>query len=265
MNILITGANGRMGKALLEAISLDVSVDLAAACVRPSSELIGHKVSLLNNDFADQHISCLAEIDPSQVDVVIDFTLPTAFADNLKWCVDKQIPMVIGTTGLDSEQEELIKQASSSIPIVYAANYSVGVNVLIHLCQQVAPLLENDADIEIIEGHHRFKQDAPSGTALALGKAICEVTQLEHDNDAIYGREGHTGERPSKQLGYATVRGGDIVGDHTVLFAALGERLELSHKASSRLTFAKGAVRAAKWLKNKPAAYYTMMNVLSLG
>jgi 4-hydroxy-tetrahydrodipicolinate reductase len=171
---------------------------------------------------------------------------------------------VIGTTGLNAQQLATLHAAAKHIPIVFAANYSVGVNLLIKLSQQAAQIMGDTADIEIIETHHRHKIDAPSGTALALGEGIAKTLHRDLAKDAVYGREGHTGERPQNQIGFATVRGGDVVGDHTVLFAELGERVELTHKASSRMTFAKGAVRAAKWLINKPAGLYSMMDVLSL-
>jgi 4-hydroxy-tetrahydrodipicolinate reductase len=171
---------------------------------------------------------------------------------------------VIGTTGLSTAQLALLDEAAKTIPIVFAANYSVGVNLLVKLAQQTAEIMGESADIEIIETHHRYKVDAPSGTALALGEGIAETTGRDLAKDAVYGREGYTGEREQQTIGFATVRGGDVVGDHTVLFADIGERIELTHKASSRMTFAKGAVKAAHWVVAQPPGLYSMMDVLGL-
>ncbi len=179
-------------------------------------------------------------------------------------CVIHNKPIVIGTTGLNKEQKVQLNEAAKKIPIVFAANYSVGVNLLLNLVKQASRIMGHSADIEIMEAHHRHKLDAPSGTAMALGEVISEELDRPLEEHAVYGREGHTGERDPNTIGFATVRAGDIVGEHTVLFAEMGERLELTHKATSRLTFAKGAVRASEWLVNKPAGLYDMRDVLGL-
>ena len=172
--------------------------------------------------------------------------------------------MVIGTTGLNAGQKQLLVEAGKDIPIVFAANFSVGVNLSLKLLDMAARVMGDDADIEIIEAHHRHKIDAPSGTALRMGEVIADALGRDLQKVAVYGREGHTGARDRETIGFATVRGGDVVGDHTVLFAAEGERLEITHKASSRMTFAKGAVRAALWLDGRQAGLYDMQDVLDL-
>ena len=172
--------------------------------------------------------------------------------------------MVIGTTGLDAAQKHLLVEAGKDIPIVFAANFSVGVNLSLKLLDMAARVLGDDADIEIIEAHHRHKIDAPSGTALRMGEVIASALDRDLQKVAVYGREGHTGVRERETIGFATVRGGDVVGDHTVLFACEGERLEITHKASSRMTFAKGAVRAALWLDGREPGLYDMQDVLDL-
>ena len=263
--ISILGASGRMGRNLIEAVVNDAQTQLHSATVRSSSSMVNVDAGeLAGTGKLGIALLTQAEVELEQCAVIIDFTLPEALAANLEWAVTHNTPIVIGTTGLNAQQLATLHAAAKHIPIVFAANYSVGVNLLIKLSQQAAKIMGDTADIEIIETHHRHKIDAPSGTALALGEGIAKTLHRDLGKDAVYGREGHTGERPQQQIGYATVRGGDVVGDHTVLFAELGERVELTHKASSRMTFAKGAVRAAKWLINKPAGLYSMMDVLSL-
>ncbi|CAI8182106.1 MAG: 4-hydroxy-tetrahydrodipicolinate reductase [Glaciecola sp. HTCC2999] len=265
LQVGILGASGRMGRNLIDAVYQDAHTQLHSATVRPESHFLnadaGELAGIGNIDVALTAQSATAY---DKCNVMIDFTLPNALATNLQLAIANQIPIVIGTTGLNEAQLALLDDAATHIPIVFAANYSVGVNLLIKLSQQAAQIMGETADIEIIETHHRHKIDAPSGTALALGNCIAATLGRDLHSDAVYGREGHTGERPQQQIGFATVRGGDVVGDHTVLFAELGERIELTHKASSRMTFAKGAVRAAKWLADKPNGLYSMMDVLSL-
>ncbi|MNF99362.1 4-hydroxy-tetrahydrodipicolinate reductase [compost metagenome] len=196
--------------------------------------------------------------------MLIDFTLPEVMLKNLAFCRKAGKAMVIGTTGLDAAQKQLLAEAGKDIPIVFAANFSVGVNLSLKLLDMAARVLGDDADIEIIEAHHRHKIDAPSGTALRMGEVIAEALDRDLQKVAVYGREGHTGVRERETIGFATVRGGDVVGDHTVLFACEGERLEITHKASSRMTFAKGAVRAALWLDGREPGLYDMQDVLDL-
>lgn len=261
--LAIFGANGRMGRVLIEAIELDAEVMLSAAAVRSDSKWLGFDVGELAG-VGPRGLAVCADLTEhkADIDVMIDFTLPVALADNLQWCIANDKAIIIGTTGLNSQQKSLLEQASKHIPIVFAANYSVGVNLLLSLVRQAAQVMGNSADIEIIETHHRYKKDAPSGTAVAIGEAIADELGRDLTTCAVYGREGDTGERDQTTIGFATVRAGDVVGEHTALFADIGERLELTHKASSRLTFAKGAVAAAKWVHGKAPGLYNMQHVL---
>lgn len=261
----IFGANGRMGRALIEAHSQTPDLQLNFAHVRDGSKWTGFDVGELagisRQDLNTQ--SATAEMG-SKVDVMIDFTLPEALEGNIKLCVEQNIPLVIGTTGLDELQKSLIQNAATQIPVVFAANMSIGVNLLFNLVRQAARVMGETADIEIWEAHHRFKKDAPSGTAVAIGEVIADELDRDLDKCAVYGREGNMGERDQKTIGFATIRAGDVVGEHTAMFAELGERIELTHRASSRLTFAKGAVRAAQWLQDKAVGLYDMQDVLGL-
>ena len=262
-NIAIFGANGRMGRVLIEAIEQSAEDKLAAASVRTTSSFVGLDVGELAGIGKKGLLVCAdlsAHIE--KVDVMIDFTLPAALTENLAFCVTHNKPIIIGTTGLNTQQKMALDSASKLIPIVFAANYSVGVNLMLNLVRKAAAVMADTADIEILETHHRFKKDAPSGTAMAIGEAIADEIGRDLSECAVYGREGETGERNHQTIGFATVRAGDVVGEHTALFADIGERLEITHKASSRLTFAKGAVKAASWVINKPAGLYNMQDVL---
>lgn len=263
MKLGIFGANGRMGRVLIDAISQSDKASLAMATVRKGSAVAGIDAGELAG-IGRQGIAVTDNLDqaPEQLAVMIDFTLPEALITNLDWCVANKMPVVVGTTGLNEAQKTALHKASESIPVVFAANYSVGVNLLLNLVREAARVLGDSADIEIIEAHHRYKKDAPSGTAMAIGEAIADTLGRDLSTCAVYGREGDTGERDQQTIGFATVRAGDVVGEHTALFADIGERLELTHKASSRLTFAKGAVTAAIWLLGKPAGLYDMEDVL---
>lgn len=201
----------------------------------------------------------------SEANVVIDFTLPVLTEELLATALEEKIALVIGTTGHSEAQKKAIGEAANSIPIVYASNFSTGVNLLFHLTRKATEILGNDTfDIEVTEMHHRHKVDAPSGTARTLLDILNEETDTSYDRDVAHGREGNVGPRHSREIGMHTLRGGDVVGDHTVMFAADGERLELAHKASSRMTFASGAVRAALWLKDRKPGLYDMQDVLGL-
>jgi 4-hydroxy-tetrahydrodipicolinate reductase len=261
--VAIFGANGRMGRVLIEALDQSEELTLSAAAVRSSSSLLGVDVGELAG-IGRRDIKVVSDLDACEanIDVMIDFTLPEALATNLEWCVRHNKPVVIGTTGLSDLQKTHLLAAAKKIPVVFAANYSVGVNLLLNLVRQTARVMGATADIEILETHHRYKKDAPSGTAVAIGEAIAVELGRDLNKCAVYGREGDTGEREQQTIGFATVRAGDVVGEHTALFADIGERLELTHKASSRLTFAKGALKAASWVKNKPAGLYDMEDVL---
>jgi 4-hydroxy-tetrahydrodipicolinate reductase len=259
----IFGANGRMGLALLEAVTLKEQTKLAGAYVRQSSTLLDTHVSHLNSA-ADNTVCFSDETTAANVDAFIDFTLPEGMKKHLKTAVENNIPMVIGTTGLTPDDMQLLDAAAKHIPIVFARNYSVGVNLLLNLVQTAATKLGDDLDIEIFEAHHRHKIDAPSGTALAIGESIANAKGWNHDDVAVYDRSQVEQAKSQNEIGYSVMRGGDIVGEHTAYFATMGERLELTHKASSRMTFALGAVRAALWLQNKPAGLYDMQDVLDL-
>lgn len=260
----VFGANGRMGRALV-TVAHEQQLGLTAATVRQGSALVGLNAGELagigNIAVALEAVSAEAI---AKADVWIDFTMPEAMLKHLELCVAAGKAMVIGVTGLSDAQYHQVQAASQHIPIVWAPNMSVGVNLLLHLVQTAAKVMGQTADIEIIEAHHRFKKDAPSGTALAIGNSIAKALGRDLNEVAVYGREGITGEREQQTIGFATVRGGDIIGDHTALFADLGERLEISHKASSRSTFAQGALRAALWLQNKQPGLYSMQQVLGL-
>lgn len=265
LKIGILGANGRMGRMLLDATFQTADLEIGFASVRASSSFVGVDAGELagvgNKQVA---IEAFSQSCFDKADVVIDFTLPEALKSNLTMAIDSHTPIVIGTTGLNSEQLSLIDEAAKSIPVVFAANYSVGVNLMLNLVKTTARVMGEQSDIEIIEAHHRFKKDAPSGTAMAIGESIADELERDLSEVAVYGREGNTGERDSQTIGFATVRAGDIIGEHTALFANIGERIEITHKASSRLTFAKGALTAAKWLQNQQAGLYSMQSVLGL-
>ncbi|MGH8385137.1 MAG: 4-hydroxy-tetrahydrodipicolinate reductase [Pseudomonas sp.] len=264
--IAVMGAAGRMGKILVEAVQQRAPLTgLTAAVVRPGSTLIGVDAGeLASLGRIGVPLSGNLESVAEEFDVLIDFTLPEVMLKNLAFCRTAGKAMVIGTTGLDVAQKQQLAEAGKDIPIVFAANFSVGVNLSLKLLEMTARVLGDDADIEIIEAHHRHKIDAPSGTALRMGEVIADALDRDLQKVAVYGREGHTGARERETIGFATVRGGDVVGDHTVLFACEGERLEITHKASSRMTFAKGAVRAALWLDGREPGLYDMQDVLDL-
>lgn len=263
--IAVMGAAGRMGKILIEAVGQADGAQLTAAIDRPDSSLIGAdagELAALGKIGVTLAGDLMTVLD--QFDVLIDFTHPSVTLKNLEVCRQAGKAMVIGTTGFSPEEKQLLVEAAKQIPIVFAANYSVGVNLCLKLLDTAARVLGDDVDIEIIEAHHRHKVDAPSGTALRMGEVVANALGRDLQKVAVYGREGQTGARERETIGFATVRAGDVVGDHTVLFAADGERVEITHKASSRMTFAKGAVRAALWLQSQPAGLYDMQDVLGL-
>ncbi len=263
--IAVAGAGGRMGRTLIEACNYSKKSVLTAATERPDSTLVGidaGELAGLGRTIQVPVSSSLARA--SDFDVLIDFTHPSITTQHIDYCLQQHRKMVIGTTGCDEELEAKIKKAAETIAIVYAPNMSVGVTLCLKLLQTAARVLGDDVDIEIIEAHHRHKVDAPSGTALKMGQVVADTLGRDLKECAVYGREGQTGARDSKTIGFETIRAGDIVGDHTVMFAGVGERVEITHKASSRMTFAKGALRAAEWLKDKNKGLYDMMDVLDL-
>lgn len=265
IRIAVAGAGGKMGRQLIQAVSHMDGAILGAAFERTGSSLLGTDagelagIGQLNVKVTDQLTNA-----KDQFDVFIDFTRPEGTLEYLDFCVANQKMMVIGTTGFDEAGKLAINNAAKKIGIVFAANFSVGVNLVLKLLEKAAKIMGEYADIEIIEAHHRHKVDAPSGTALVMGEAIAKALNIDLNQHAVYCREGHTGERPKGTIGFATVRAGDIIGEHTAMFADIGERVEISHKASSRMTFANGAVRAAIWLKSQPKGLYDMRDVLGL-
>jgi 4-hydroxy-tetrahydrodipicolinate reductase len=262
----ITGAAGRMGRNLIEACLNDSAVTLAAAIDRPGHSLVGGDAGELAGlgRCGVTVVDSLEAALGAGLDVLIDFSTPTATLNNVQMCRRAGVRMVIGTTGLDRTQKAVIERAAEGLGIVFASNYSVGVTLSLKLIELAAKVLGDEVDVEIIEAHHRHKVDAPSGTALSMGEVVAKALGRNLEECAIYGREGRTGERDRNTIGFATVRAGDIVGDHTVMFAGTGERLEITHKASSRQTFARGAVRAAKWIAGKPSGLFDMQDVLGL-
>jgi len=261
--IAIAGAAGRMGRALIEATRTAEFATLTAAIERNGHPLLGQDIGDISG-VGKLGVVLSDNLSAANFDVLIDFTAPEATLINVEICRKMQKSIVIGTTGLNDDQKNILRDAAASIPIVFAPNMSVGVNLCFKLLEIAAKVLGDTVDIEIIEAHHRHKVDAPSGTALRMGEVIAQTLGRDLKKDAIYGREGKTGARDRQTIGFATVRAGDIVGDHTVLFADEGERVEITHKASSRLTFAKGAVRAALWLSNKNNGLFDMQDVLDL-
>ena len=264
LNIAVAGSTGRMGRVLLEMIAEAPDMRISAALeqkdnpfmMKDAGELIGTPCGIsISSDIA----SAL-----SGSDILIDFTRPAGTLAHLAICRDANIKMVIGTTGFSENEKALLKTASKDIAIVFAPNMSVGVNVMFRLLEVAASTLLNEYDIEIVEAHHRHKVDAPSGTALRMGEIIARTLDRDLAKVAVYGREGVTGERLSETIGFSTIRGGDIVGDHTAIFAGTGERVEITHKASSRKTFAAGALRAARFLSARRNGLYDMQDVLGL-
>ena len=265
IRVAIAGAAGRMGRTLIEAVLQQAdSLQLAAASVLSDDSALGLDVGLAS---VGRELGVIAGDDLSTMtedfDVLIDFTAPEASLANLAICEAAGKAMVLGTTGFGSEQLQRIN-AVTAIPLVFAPNMSIGVNLCFDLLQRAAAVLGDEVDIEITEAHHRYKKDAPSGTALKMGEVIAAELGRNLDEVAVYGREGVGEERDRRTIGFSTIRAGDIVGEHTVTFAALGERVEISHKASSRMTFASGAVRAASWLIKQQPGVYSMMDVLGL-
>lgn len=263
--IAINGAAGRMGKCLIQAVEQTEGLELSAAIDRPESTLIGADAGELAG-VGKLGVALTSDVAQATIDsdVFIDFTLPEVTMALIPHCVANNCRLVIGTTGFSAEQKQAIEEAAQQTATVLAPNMSVGVNLSLKLLDIAARVLGDDVDIEVIEAHHRHKVDAPSGTALRMGEVVADALGRDLDKCAIYGREGRTGERDRDTIGFATVRAGDIVGDHTVLFAAEGERVEITHKASSRMTFANGAMRASSWLMSQQAGLYDMQDVLGL-
>jgi 4-hydroxy-tetrahydrodipicolinate reductase len=264
LKICIAGASGRMGRILIEVIRSDLDSNLSAALEVVGSPSVGCDAGAYLGWSSGIQITSDIKAALAQSDVLIDFTRPAGTLAHLAVCAQTHCTAVIGTTGFSDEEKRALLAWGEQVPIVFAPNFSVGVNLALDLIAKAAKVLEQGYDIEIIEAHHRHKIDAPSGTALRMGEVAAEALGRNLSDCAVYGREGVTGERDPSTIGFATVRGGDVVGDHTVLFAGEGERLEITHKASSRATFARGAIRAAHFLKGRQPGFYDMRNVLGL-
>jgi len=261
--VCIAGASGRMGRMLIEAVQQADDCTLSGALDQPASPSQGQDATAFLGQASGVAIaSDLATLAHSQV--LIDFTRPEGTMAHLRACVQQGVKLVIGTTGFSEAQKAEIAAAAQHIAIVMAPNMSVGVNVTLKLLEMAAQAMATGYDIEIVEAHHRHKVDAPSGTALKMGEVIADALGRDLKDCAVYQRVGHTGERDPSTIGFATVRGGDVVGDHTVMFLGTGERIEISHKSSSRATYAQGSLRAVRFLAGKPNGLYDMFDVLNL-
>ncbi len=264
MKFAIAGATGRMGRMLIEAVLNTTDAKLVGALEHSSSPFLGEDAGAFLGKKTGIQITSDIDLGMQGAEFLIDFTRPEGTMAHLAVAKTMATKMIIGTTGLSPEQMEQLKASAEHFAIVFAPNMSVGVNATFKLLEVAAKMLNQDYDIEIIEAHHRHKVDAPSGTALKMGEVIAQALGQNLNDIAVYAREGHTGERKKGSIGFATIRGGDIVGDHTVLFAGEGERIEISHKSSSRQSYAQGAIRAARFLKNQKTGLYDMQDVLGL-
>ena len=264
VSIAITGAAGRMGKTLIQAIAASDDLKLGAALESPHSEFLGADAGELAGV---GHLGVAVVADAAQVvdqfDVAVDFTVPVATLALAQVCRSAGKGLVVGTTGFTDDQLNTLKQAQQDLALFMAPNMSVGVNLTFKLIEMAARALGDTVDVEVIEAHHRHKIDAPSGTAVRMGEVLADALDRDLERDAIYGREGITGERDRKTIGFSTIRGGDIVGEHTVLFAGEGERLEITHRAQSRMNFAQGALKAARFIHKQSPGFYDMDAMLA--
>ncbi len=259
--VVISGAAGRMGRKLMSLVSEDDEIELAGAIDYPQHPKIGELVSTIEPDVGSSEVVLANSLDVA-ADVIIDFSLPEGTEKRIPEAIENNVALVIGTTGMNEAQRAQVAEASKSIPVIHASNYSLGVNMLIRVAAEVAKILGNGFDIEITEAHHNQKVDAPSGTALALAKSICDATNRDVASDLVHGREGRPGKRTRKEIGMHALRMGSVVGDHSVFFGSDYEIIELSHRAQTRDLFAVGAIWAAKWLCGKEPGMYTMEDVL---
>lgn len=263
MRIAITGAAGRMGRMLIEAVLNAPDLTLVAALEHAGSDALGDDAGA----FLGKDTGVIISSDTNTIaeaDCLIDFSLPEGTTSYLQACVQHKTKCVIGTTGLNDEQRQAIEKAAKTIAVVFAPNMSVGVNATLRLVELAAKLLQNGFDAEVFEAHHRHKVDAPSGTALIMGEIIANAWGKQLDDVAQWTRHGHTGERETGEIGFSVVRGGDIVGDHTVYFCGEGERIEITHRSNSRATYAQGSLRAARYLARKDFGLFTMQDVLAV-
>lgn len=262
IRIAVHGACGRMGTRIIALVLEDPELKLTDALERPGHPFLGRDIGPVIG-CAETGITITSVLD-TDAQVLIDFSSPESTVAVAEICAKKNIALISGTTGLSAQQHEKIRHICRYIPCLVSPNMSIGVNVLFDLVAKAAKVLGSDFDIEILETHHRFKKDAPSGTALRLAEKICEATERSMDKDVIYGRHGVTGERPVNQIGMHAIRSGDVIGDHTVIFGSLGERIEITHKAHTRDTFVRGAIRAAKFIAHKPPGMYSMSDILQI-
>ncbi len=263
IRVAVAGASGRMGQGLIAGVLAQAEMSLVAALDRSDGPNQGHDAGQL----LGQATGVLVRDDPAvlaQADVLIDFTRPDASLRHLAACADHGTRLVLGTTGFDSAQLDRIREVAHQVPIVFAPNMSVGVNVTLKILEHAARYLDEGFDIEVIEAHHRHKVDAPSGTALKMGEVVARAAGRDFARDAVFARQGHTGPRTDREIGFSVIRGGDIVGDHTVLFAGSGERVEITHRSSSRTTYVEGALRAARFLIGQKTGLFDMQDVLGL-
>lgn len=264
--VAINGAGGRMGRTLLSVLPEFDALCLGAAFEHEQSAMLGEDASVLGAWKEKANLAVKADVaaEQEQFDLFVDFTTPESTLAALEICKQSGKAVVIGTTGCNQAQREQIEAAGQHIPVVFAPNFSVGVNLSLKLIELAASVLGDSVDVEVIGAHHRHKVDSPSGTALAMAESVARALGRDLNEHAAYSREGRHGERPREQIGFSTIHAGDIVGEHTVLFAGEGERLEITHKATDRAIFARGALRAAQWLAHKPAGLYDMQDVLGL-
>ena len=264
IKIAVVGASGRMGRMIIESVLKDSGTHLVAAIDQAGTAAIGKDAGELVGQPCGVVVTSDVEAGISKADCLIDFTRPEGALHHLSLCRRHRVGMVIGTTGFDAAGKQLIAEAAKDVPVVFAPNMSVGVNVVFKLLDMASRIMNEGYDIEIVEAHHRHKVDAPSGTALRMGEVVAQALGRDLKECAVYGREGVTGERDPSTLGFATVRGGDIVGDHTVMYCGTGERVEISHKAGSRMPYALGSLRAARFLADKQNGLFDMQDVLGL-
>lgn len=264
-NIIVTGTTGRMGSRITALTKEYPDLRLVGATERKGHEALGRDIGQLAG-IGETGIKLTDRLEDviENCDLIIDFTNTGSSIEHLKSASAKEKAMVIGTTGFTKDQLKEIESLTKNIPCVLAPNMSVGVNLLLKVLQDIASVLGDEYDIEIVEAHHRLKKDAPSGTAMKMAQVIADAVNRNLDEVAVYARKGLIGERTKKEIGIQTVRAGDIVGEHTVIFGGMGERIEITHRASSRDTFARGALKAALWVHNKPAGLYDMQDVLGL-
>jgi len=260
--IAVSGAAGRMGQAIIRLIAEDDALELAAALEHGQSPILSRDAGTVAG-IAQLGVP-VAPAAEGGFDVMVEFTTPDATTEHLAFCREHGHAIMIGTTGLDDRQRGEVRDAGRDIPVVFAANTSVGINLCVALLETAGRVLGDHMDVEVVEAHHRHKVDAPSGTALLLGETVAGALGRDLETDGVFAREGHTGPRPAGSIGFSIIRGGDIAGEHTVMFIGESERIEITHRATDRRIFARGALRAARWLAGRPAGFYDMRDVLEL-